>query len=167
MSKMFEVRAIVPDLKKEMLKAKNMRAYILNEEKAVAKMVQKDLYKTTQYWKHQVTFNYRLHYAGGNVYMEIGPVASQRGARIWRYVNDGTAMIPFRFNPKYRAKTKYPGSIGTNVPGEFTRPSQKIAGPGMTPGIRPRLWTEILIREYSPILVEAIQFAIKRGLGEI
>jgi len=174
MPKIFTIEPVNFNMQAELLKAKRMRAMILNGQKEVAKWVRKDLYKTVQFWKHNVEFAYIIHYARGNIYLEIGPVASVRGARIWQYVNDGTSMIPFVFNPKYVQKTQYPGSIGTNTPGAFTRPSQKIlrdasGNPiqGFTPGIRARGWTVLLQAEYAPILADAMRFAIARGLGEI
>lgn len=168
MSRVFEVHAIKPDFNKELLKAKRVRAMILNEEKYVAKMVRADLYKTVEYWKHHVDFAYIMHYAGGNIYLEIGPVSSVRGSRIWWYINDGTANIPVVFHPNYLPKTRFPGQIGGNWAGdEYNLPRNKIVGKKLIatpPGIRPRFWTEILQSKYAPILYDAVDFAIKRGL---
>ena len=165
---LFRIEPVGLDVRKEWISVKRVRAMILNEQRAVAKLVLRDLYKTVEFWKHTVVFAYWMHYARGNIYLEIAPVQSVRGSRIWTYVNEGTSTIPVIFSDKYVPKTT-PGVL-QSTPGEFTLPRERIVGKKLfptPPGIRPRLWTDILQKYYGPYFSDAMEFAIRYGLNEI
>jgi hypothetical protein len=161
---LFEVLSIKD---KRILDSRRVQMMVLNAVKEMSKVIKMELNMTTEYWKHRVEFGHKIYYKGGDIRLFVGPIGSRRGAVIWRNINNGTSSIDVEFSKEYVAKTKYPGSIGTNIPGSHTLPSQKIYRKRlfpMPPGIRPRLWTHIISREYGKWYRDAIQHAITKGL---
>lgn len=153
---------------KDYLSPKRVRAMILNAMIAQGKEVRKDLLLTTQYWRHQVDFKPEYRYAGGDVRLYVYPYRSARGRIIWQFIDQGTSTIPVIFHPEYKPKTMYPGSLGTNWPGnKYNLPRYKIIGKKLfptPPGIRPRHWTQLIRNKHKISFANAIAEAIKKGL---
>jgi hypothetical protein len=130
---------------------------------------------TTEYWVHKPTFVPVITKVSTNPSVLVGPVLDTNGKK-WLMVNGGTRYRRVIFNSKYEPKTQFPGSLGTNTPGKFTkdlrpfktqkdREDSKIVALSQTPlpGIRPRGWIEIIEHEMQPGFTDAVNYAIQKG----
>jgi len=188
-SQVMEWHAITP--KKDYFSSKRVRAMVLNELKHHGRLVIDEFRLTTEYWEHKPDFEYTIRYRGGDPLLRIGLSGASKYNKIWQYVNDGTTRRRVRFHREYAPKTSYPGGLGNNTPGAYTKvvkeagkffsnkmyfsEDSKIQGYYKTyvKGIRPRLWIsndrnpgeEGLINiMYEELFGLAIQNAIARGM---
>ena len=184
---LFEFHAIVPDV--SVFSSARVRALVLNTLKEYGKRVRDEMRLSTEYWEHKPDFAYEIRYKGGDPLLRIGLVGSSKYNQIWRYVNNGTTKRRVIFHKDYVPKTSYPGFLGNNTPGQYTKVTYeegKFAGmnygkdskiQGMSSyylkGIRPRHWVtdpahpeeEGQINQmYEELFSEAIQYAIEKGL---
>lgn len=172
----FGVEIKYPKATKDLFKSSRVRAMVLNAMMKEGKAILKDFESTTQYWVHKPTFSREIRYSGGDVILRVGLSGTKLSNKYWKMVNYGTLRRYVIFDRLYQPKTSFPGSFGTNTPGQFTTNKAelgpdgkfhtKIWGRSRTArrGIRPRLWTELAKQYHKRPFKDAIDNAIRRGL---
>jgi hypothetical protein len=184
---LFEWHAIKPN--KGAFSSARVRAMVLNELKFQGKMIRDTMRLTTEHWEHKPDFAYVIRYKGGDPLLQIGLSGTSKYNLIWKHVNDGTTRRRVIFHRDYVPKTSYPGNIGNNTAGAYTKTikeagkfrgmnfskDSKIQGYSDTylNGIRPRHWVTdpdnpseegVINQMHEELFSEAIQDAIRRGM---
>ena len=153
----------IKSFKKEPFSSNKVRARVLNEMKAQAKIAKAYLALTTEYWNDPPTFTEKIFYKNASPILLVGPDymrGSITGAQHWIKVEEGTAIEHAIYTSDFKPKTE-PGQLGGNVPGQ----GYVINRDDVTrPGIAPRNWIPLIQDAMRADFTISIGQAIKKGL---
>ena len=143
---------------------------VLNTCDAEGRFQMRELFKTTQTWKHKVGFGYLVDTSGGNA--SVRTSAKSGNVQIWNMLDAGTRphlivarkAKQLRFRTGYRAKTR-PRWFGSGSGGA----SGPWRGPHAVkhPGTAARFWTRTLSQQRQIRFRRDIQAAVKRGARQL
>lgn len=140
----------------KMLSSASVRGYVLNACKQTGKDVQNDFEATTRTWSHEVNWQTKYGFAGGEAYVSV-----RTDDWIWHTLNQGTNVRYSTMTPDFMAKTKvrqfssWPGQGGV----AYVDPSKP------RPGIKARDWTPLAHQTYRYVFEQRIRSAMSRGMG--
>lgn len=159
-------RAVAVKARPDLFDSRRVKGMVWNAQMKIGRDMVRDISSTVEYWKAAPTFDYKMHYKGGDLYMDIVIGGSIRGKKYWRWADEGTATKNVVFTPDYRPKSEVPGKFNSNTAGVDTLPRQKIAYKWIphAPGIRARNWTFLLRTKYYNRFIVDMANAVKRGL---
>ncbi len=163
------------------IKAKGFRAAAFREEfektfKEIAPQIKKQYQKTTETWEHEKpTFKSDTSIMGAGPTLVVYPDGNKKGVEKWMWADEGTRRHKIRPRRKKKLSFRVGGA-------PKTRPNVVASFPGrggdqwrsakevIHPGTKPRNWSKMLVKEWTPKfrrrIEEAIDIAIRKsGLG--
>ncbi len=155
-------------IKPKKLKVKQARLNLLNELRKEGHTVKKEFEKTTKTWQgEKPKFEVLIGLTGKDATAIIGPTGSDKAVDKWVWLDQGTRAHIIKpknkprliFQPGFKAKTKV-NVIGSSGGGSFGPFRRLKAGQNVRhPGIKPRNWTKIVVKQRSPKFAEAMSEA--------
>jgi hypothetical protein len=155
-------------IKPKKLKVDKVRLKLLNELRKEGRIVQREFEKTVRTWQgERPKFEVLIGLTGKDATAVIGPTGSDKAVSKWTFLDEGTkphAIKPKKkpalaFRSGFQAKTT-PNLITSSTGGSFgpfvhLRKGQSVKHPG----IKPRNWTKIVVKQRSPKFAEAMSKA--------
>jgi hypothetical protein len=137
------------------LSSNQMRGQILAHMQRVEKAALDDFNKTTETWRHSVTFEHSVGYSGGNAVISI-----KTSDEAWFYLDEGTSVRYATMTTDFVNKT-VPHWIGSQTGGGHRA---YVSRKYPRPGIVARKWSDDIFDKYFDILQLALDQAIQRGM---
>jgi hypothetical protein len=147
---------VVRHFEAPVLNSMKVRGQILSSLQRLEKDAHAAFDSTVATWNHEVKFDGKVYYAGGDAIVEIGT-----DDIIWKYIDEGTSVRHAKMEEGFVPKTRVRrwGSVAGQ--GGVVSVSKKMN----FRGIEGREWTLMAQEEYGPRLEEAIDEAIDKALG--
>lgn len=127
---------------------------MLNQLRKEGRIIAKEFRKTVATWDEKPKFEFLIGLSGSDASLVVGPTGPARLVEIYGYINNGTPPHPITASPgvlifqeNYNAKTS-PGIVGSSSGGSSGGWVRKHGV--LNPGIEPRNFTKIIIKENLP-----------------